>query len=91
MGEGFRTLPTIKEKVIALGSFLRRQAYTFGPLKHGKTKDRFKVDTGSLKTRMGDYVVWERRAPLIEMFTYVWSPDESHNTLCDMGRAGMWA
>jgi hypothetical protein len=73
MGEGFRTLPTIKEKVIALGSFLRRQAYTFGPLKHGKTKDRFKVDTGSLKTRMGDCVVWEKRAPLIE-YVYMVPP-----------------
>merc|ERR1712166_864877 len=66
MGEGFRTLPTMKERVIALGSFMRRQAYTFGPLKHSRPIDRFKGDTGSLKKRMGTCAVWERRCPLIE-------------------------
>merc|ERR1712166_1252893 len=66
MGEGFRTLPTMKERGIALGSFMRRQAYTFGPLKHSRPIDRFKGDTGSLKKRMGTCAVWERRCPLIE-------------------------
>jgi hypothetical protein len=66
MGEGFRTLPTMKERVIALGSYMRRQAYTFGPQNHSKPSDRFKGDTGSLKRRMGTCRVWENRAPLIE-------------------------
>ena len=52
MGEAFRQLPTMKERVIALGAFMRRQAYFFGPKKHGRPQDRFKVDTGSLKRRM---------------------------------------
>ena len=39
----FRQLPTMKERVIALGAFMRRQAYFFGPKKHGRPQDRFKV------------------------------------------------
>merc|ERR1712166_801486 len=42
MGEAFRSLPTMKERVIALGSFMRRQAYFFGPQKKSRPTDRFK-------------------------------------------------
>ena len=30
MGETFRTLPSMNERVLALASFMRRQAYTVG-------------------------------------------------------------
>jgi len=72
MGEAFRQLPTMKERVIALGAFMRRQAYFFGPKKHGRPQDRFKVDTGSLKRRMGDIPVWQKkRPPLVEYIHHV--------------------
>ena len=72
MGEAFRQLPTMKERVIALGAFMRRQAYFFGPKKHGRPQDRFKVDTGSLKRRMGGIPVWQKkRPPLVEYIHHV--------------------
>ena len=66
MGEAFRSLPTMKERVIALGSFMRRQAYFFGPQKKSRPTDRFKGETGNLQRRMGTCAVWEKKAPLTE-------------------------
>jgi Ca2+-binding EF-hand superfamily protein len=54
MGEGFRSLPTGKEKIDALGSYMRRKAYVKG--------ENNKV----LSRRMGDARVWERGTPLVE-------------------------
>ena len=71
MGEAFRQLPTMKERVIALGSFMRRQAYFFGPKRDSRPQDRFKGDTGSLKRRMGTCTVWEKKAPLKEYVHHV--------------------
>ena len=49
MGEGFRSLPTSDERINALGSYMRRQAYIKG--KNNKVMER----------RMGNAKIWEKR------------------------------
>ncbi len=49
MGEGFRSLPTSNERINALGSYMRRQAYVKG--KNNKVMER----------RMGNAKIWEKR------------------------------
>ena len=56
MGEGFQSLPTVSERIVAMGSFMRRQAYIAGE------------NLGDvMRRRMGDCRVWEHDpAPMME-------------------------
>jgi hypothetical protein len=79
MGETFRTLPSMEERVLALASFMRRQAYTMGALQDKKAKaNRYTRDAGDLKRRMGSVRQWEnennpKRCPLVE-YVYMVPP-----------------
>ena len=55
MGEGFRSLPTSNERINALGSYMRRQAYLRGK------------DNKVMSRRMGTPKIWERKnVPMVE-------------------------
>jgi hypothetical protein len=60
MGEGFRSLPRVPDRIVALCAFMRRQAYTMGGLKN-KVLDR----------RMGNPKQWEAKGCPMTEYVYM--------------------